>query len=240
MSLVPTVSVKNLHITFTQRKLFRAPQTLHAVRGVSFTVYEGDSLAIIGRNGAGKSTTLRVIAGVLEPDAGEVVIYGRRSVGLLALGLGIFPECSGRANIIMQLMLQRNISRKEAEAMVAPVAEYAGLGEAIDWPLKKYSNGMGARLKFAIATQTSPDILLVDEVLSVGDQPFKEKSLATMRDILQSERTVIFVSHAINEIRQLCNRVAWIENGELIMIGETESVLEAYLQYCREQRAINR
>jgi ABC-type polysaccharide/polyol phosphate transport system ATPase subunit len=239
-SNIPAITIEDLHIIFRQRRLFRSAYSLHALKGTTFTVNEGDSLAVIGRNGAGKSTLLRVIAGVLEPDKGEVVVHGNKSVGLLALGLGIFPECSGRANIIMQLMLQRGITRKEAEEMVDPVIEYAGLRDAIDMPLRKYSNGMGARLKFAIATQTSPDILLVDEVLSVGDQPFKEKSLETMRQTLKSDKTVVFVSHAINEIKQLCNRVVWIEHGNLIMDGETEPVLEAYLEYCKEQRALNK
>ena len=236
----PAISINNLHIIFRQRKLFGTTPPLHALKGTTFTVNEGDSLAIIGRNGAGKSTLLRVIAGVLEPDEGDVVVLGNKSVGLLALGLGIFPECSGRANIIMQLMLQRGITRKQAEEMVDPVIDYAGLRDAIDMPLRKYSNGMAARLKFAIATQTSPDILLVDEVLSVGDQPFKERSLETMRTTLKSDKTVVFVSHAISEIKQLCNRVVWIENGTLIMDGKTAPVLEAYLEYCKGQRALNK
>lgn len=229
---LPAITVNDMHVRFVSRRIFKKTVGAHVLKGVSFTLNRGDSLAVIGFNGAGKSTLLRVMAGILTPDAGKCVNHGV-STALLALGVGVFPECSGRANTVMQLMLQLGVSKREAEGMVGDIAAYAELEHIIDTPLETYSSGMRTRLQFAIATQARPDVLLVDEILAVGDLPFRQKSLATMRAKLSSGDTVVFVSHALDEVREFCQRAVWLEDGVILADGPVKDVVQEYEQYAK-------
>jgi len=226
------LALDDVHVRFTSRALFRPTRTHHVLNGVSSTVSCGEALAIIGFNGAGKSTLLRVMSGILEPDGGAVVNSGV-STALLTLSGGIFPECSGRANTVMLLMLQQGLRRSEAEALVDPIAAYAELEDSIDAPMKTYSSGMLSRLKFAIATQASPDVLLVDEILAVGDFPFRQKSLVTMREKFLSGTTMVVVTHALNEIKDYFQRTIWLESGKILADGDTRFVIPEYVAYCK-------
>lgn len=232
MNVVPALTLENVKVQFTRRAIFRPSQTIHVIKGISFAVNRGESVAIIGFNGAGKTTLLRVMAGILEPDSGLLINHGV-STSFLALSGGIFPECSGRANTIMLLMLQLGLTRKNAEALVDHIAAYAELEDAIDLPMKTYSGGMLARLKFAVATQANPDVLLVDEILAVGDFPFRQKSIATMREKLSSGDTVVFVTHALNEVRDFCHRAVWLESGSVVADGDAKSIVREYIKHCQ-------
>jgi ABC-type polysaccharide/polyol phosphate transport system ATPase subunit len=228
---LPALTIADLHVCFTRKNLFKPAQKFHVLKGISFTVNRGESIAIIGFNGAGKSTLLRVMAGILESDRGGVINHGV-STALLTLAGGIFPECSGRANTVMLLMLQQRMGRHDAEGQVDRIAAYAELEGAIDAPMKTYSSGMLSRLKFAIATQAHPDVLLVDEILAVGDFPFRQKSIATMRNKLSSGDTVVFVTHALAEVRNFCRRAIWLESGCVMADGEANYVVREYVKYC--------
>ncbi|MEG6505683.1 ABC transporter ATP-binding protein [Nitratidesulfovibrio sp. 1201_IL3209] len=234
---VPALTLVDLHVCFTRRRFFRPAQQYHMLKGISFTVNRGESLAIIGFNGAGKSTLLRVMSGILEPDVGSLVNHGV-STSLLTLAGGIFPECSGRANTVMLLMLQLGICRRDAEAMVDHIAAYAELENSIDAPMKTYSSGMLSRLKFAISTQANADVLLVDEILAVGDFPFRQKSLATMREKLSSGDTVVLVTHFLADVRDFCHRAIWIEAGRVMADAEAKFVVHEYVKHCRKHETM--
>ena len=223
----PAYTLTNAHVRFRTKRLFRPAREHHILKGVSLTVRRGEALGIIGLNGAGKSTLLRLMAGILEPDSGSVVNHGVTSA-LLSFSGGLFPECSGRANAVMLLMLQQKISAAEAEAMVDKVTAYAELEHAIDRPLRTYSTGMLARLKFAIATQADPDVLLVDELLAVGDTAFAMKSYATMAEKLSSGGTSVLATHLLDVVSSFCQRAVWVEHGRIVAEGGAEYVVAAY------------
>ncbi len=197
-----------------------------ALKSVSFDLYQGETLGVIGRNGAGKSTLLRLIAGIIKPDRGEVISRGHR-ISLLSLQLGFIPYLSGRENAILSGMLMGLDKRQMLEKM-ENIIEFAELGEFIDEPLDNYSSGMRARLGFSVAFQVDPDVLLIDEVLGVGDAEFSKKSSQVMREKIKSNKTAVFVSHNATMIRQLCDRVVWVDGGVSRMEGETDKVLAAY------------
>jgi lipopolysaccharide transport system ATP-binding protein len=200
-----------------------------ALKSVSFTLYRGETLGLIGRNGAGKSTLLRLIAGILLPDSGRIITHGSCSISLLTLQLGFSAELSGRDNAIMGAMLM-GYSRSQAQRRLPGIIEFSELGAWIDEPIKTYSSGMRARLGFSIAMETSPDVLLVDEVLGVGDEAFRAKSVAAMKEKMAAGQTVVFVSHQTPVMRELCHRIVWIEQGMTHMEGEVAEVLQAYHQ----------
>lgn len=227
---VPAITVSDLHVIFRRRRLFKPIQEAHVLKGISFTLNKGEAMAVIGLNGAGKSTLLRVMDGILMPDSGSIVNHGV-TTSLLNFSGGLFPECSGRDNIIMGLMLQQNLKISEAEQLVGQVASYAELEDHIDAPMKTYSSGMLTRLKFAVAMQATPDVLLVDEVLAVGDFPFRQKSMASMREKLTSGETIVFVTHALNEVREFCTRAIWIEDGRLVADGPAKDIVKEYSEY---------
>lgn len=197
-----------------------------ALQDVSFTVMPGEVLGIIGRNGAGKSTLLRVISGVYAPDQGSVRVRGK--VGsLLSLGSGFMTRLSGRENIMVQGLTQ-GLTPEQVRAKEQAIIDYAELGEFIDEPVYTYSSGMRARLGFAIATTIESDILLVDEILGVGDRTFAAKSRQTIMNMIRDGRTVLLVSHNLTTIQELCNRVMWLEKGRVVEIGEPEAVVGRY------------
>lgn len=201
--------------------------THHVLNDVSFNVYRGETLGIIGRNGAGKSTMLRLMAGIFRPSSGTITRHPGASCALLSLGLGFQPELSGRDNALLSAMLQ-GASRREAKRWLADICEFSELGQSFDEPVKTYSSGMRARLGFTTALLTHVDILLIDEVLSVGDAQFKEKAEAAMLGRISGGQTVVFVSHTEGQVRMLCNRVIWIERGEVQAEGAPEEVLARY------------
>jgi len=207
---------------------FRNPNSDHiwALKDVSFEVKQGEVVGIIGRNGAGKTTLLKILARITRPTSGYAEVRGR--VGsLLEVGTGFHPELTGRENVYLSGavlgMTKREIDRKFNE-----IVDFAGVAEFIDTPLKYYSTGMQMRLAFAVAAHLEPEILLVDEVLAVGDLEFQKKCLGKMEDVSKGGRTVLFVSHQMNQIRRLCERVLWMEAGSIAQQGPTSKVTAAY------------
>ncbi len=203
--------------------------TQHVLDNVSLSVYEGESLGIMGRNGVGKTTMLRLMAGILAPTSGKVIIAPGKAASLLTLGLGFKPDLSGRDNALLSAMLQGS-SRKQAEAFLPEIKEFSELGPSFEVPVKTYSAGMRARLGFTTALLTHVDILLIDEVLSVGDAHFRGKATAAMKERITGEQTVVFVSHMADQVRNLCDRVVWLEKGRVKLEGPSGEVVEAYQQ----------
>ena len=200
--------------------------TVVALDDISFNVGQGETLGLVGDNGAGKSTLLKVIARTLRPDFGKVIVNGETST-LLQLGAGFNHELSGHRNIFLS-GLAHGLSRAEISALYDDIVAYAELGAAIDRPLKSYSSGMVSRLAFSISIHLLPDILLLDEVLAVGDAGFRQKSQAAMVDLLGRGGTVIVASHQLEGMAEVCDRVLWLEKGNVREIGPADQVLEAY------------
>jgi lipopolysaccharide transport system ATP-binding protein len=230
MPMQPHISLKNVGCSYRVRQGLMRRRIYEALKSVSFTLYRGETLGLIGRNGAGKSTLLRLIAGILLPDAGCIIVHQPGTFSLLTLQLGFSGDLSGRDNAIMGAMLM-GYSRAQANDRLPNIIEFAELGSWINEPLKTYSSGMRARLGFAVAMETSPDVLLVDEVLGVGDEAFRNKSVKAMKEKMGSNQTVVFVSHQPQIIKDLCSRVVWIEEGVTRMEGPTGDVLDAYAKW---------
>lgn len=200
-----------------------------ALRDVSFDLYHGETLGIIGRNGAGKSTLLRVLSGIISPDRGIIKYYGDNRISLLSLQAGFVPYLTGRENIRLGGLLM-GMTRGQIAASMQQIIEFSGLAAFIDQPISTYSSGMRARLGFALVFQADPQILLIDEVLGVGDTEFRKKSGEAMRQRLRSNKTIVLVSHSPATITQFCDRAVWIENGEKRMEGPATEVLACYEQ----------
>ncbi|WML89687.1 ABC transporter ATP-binding protein [Thiothrix lacustris] len=198
----------------------------HALQGVSLSVQAGDSLGVVGDNGAGKSTFLKMLAGTLPPTQGSCEIRGRRSA-LLELGTGLQPEFSGVDNARMGLAL-RGLAHADIERCLPEVLAFAELGEFAHQPVKTYSSGMVVRLVFAVAAVIEPAVLIVDEALSVGDQYFQKKSLDRMRAILGNGATLVFCSHNLYQVREMCRQAVWLEQGRVRMLGDAQAVVDAY------------
>jgi len=217
-------SLKTLFRDFLKRKV--RIENYQALSGLSFSVEKGETLAIIGKNGAGKSTLLKLLAQVVPPTKGKLKITGNVAP-MIELGAGFHPELSGRENIVFySALLGRDV--KKVKARVGQIADWAGVVDHLDYQLRTFSSGMVARLAFATATDEVPDLLLIDEVLSVGDGEFAQKSRKRMQEIINSGTTVVLVSHDLNTVAELANRVLWLEHGELKMIGEPKDVIAAY------------
>jgi ABC-type polysaccharide/polyol phosphate transport system ATPase subunit len=209
--------------------LFRNRVSYHdfeALKGISFAIREGETVAIVGRNGSGKSTILKIIAGVYRPTSGGVKVSGKVSA-LIELGAGFHPDLTGRENIILNGLLL-GLSRQEIRSREQQILDFAELGDFIDSPVKQYSSGMYARLGFAVATEVDPDILLIDEILAVGDALFQEKCLARIDDFRERGKTIVYVSHSLASVRRLCERALLIHDGVLLADGSTDQVLAAY------------
>src|SRR5690606_1117938 len=198
-----------------------------ALRDVSFEVRRGEVLGIIGRNGAGKSTLLKLLSRITLPTEGIIRMKGRVS-SLLEVGTGFHPELTGRDNIYLNGSIL-GMPKAEVNAKMDEIIAFSGITHHIDTPVKRYSSGMRVRLGFAVAAHLEPEILIIDEVLSVGDADFRRKSMGKMKATAQSGRTVLFVSHNMTAVRSLCSRVLWMENGRIRMQGPTEDVVAAYL-----------
>ena len=207
-----------------------------AVNDVSFTVQQGESIGLMGLNGSGKSTLLKVINGVMRPDAGKVLTRGRIA-GLIATGAGFHPQLTGRENIFLNAAIL-GMSEKETNRKFDAIVEFADIGKFLDTPVGHYSSGMFARLGFAVAVHTDSDIFLVDEVLAVGDRPFKKKCLARMQEIKDDGRTLFYVSHAPASVRKMCDRVLVLEKGSLVFDGPTDEGIK-FLHYDEDEEDIN-
>jgi teichoic acid transport system ATP-binding protein len=207
----------------------RKVRYIHAVRGVSFDVEHGQVLGIIGANGAGKSTMMRAMAGILPPSSGEIVVNGRISV-LLALGVGFNGQLSGRDNVILGSMAA-GLTRKQVMDRFDQIVQWAELEDVIDLPMKAYSSGMYGRLAFAVSTHLDPDVLLVDEALSTGDAHFRRKSYEKMQEIVGQARTIVIVSHGIGAIKEMCDTVIWMHKGEIVKQGDPDQVAAEYLEF---------
>lgn len=245
---VPTVVCDDVHVTYRvyadrarpravraagrmpgiggrRRPTGRPVREIKAVRGVSFTAYEGDAIGLIGRNGSGKSTLLRVVAGLLPPTKGQVWAHGNPS--LLGVNAALMPELSGARNVVLGC-LALGLTRAQIAQKYDEIVEFAGLGDAISMPMRTYSSGMSARLRFAIATARTPPVLLVDEALATGDAEFRRRSEARIRKLRRDAGTVFLVSHGLGTVRKSCNRAIWLDRGVMRMDGDVDEVADAY------------
>ena len=199
---------------------------IRAVSDVSFSVNKGEILGIVGRNGSGKTTLLRSIAGIFQPDEGEIDTKGNR-VSLMAIGIGFNPNNTGRENILKSGMLL-GCELNYVKAHMDEIIDFSELGDFIDRPVRTYSSGMYSKLSFSVTAILDTDIMLVDEVLSVGDERFRKKSYKKMEELMLSDRTVLIVSHATDTLKKFCDNILWINDGKYMMLGDTEKVLSEY------------
>lgn len=215
----------SLHQSLNKSAIKKA-DVVRAVNDVSFSVKQGEILGIVGRNGSGKTTLLRSVAGIFQPDEGTIDTRGRR-VSLMAIGIGFNPNNTGRENILKSGMLL-GCPLNFVKSHIDEIIEFSELGDFIDRPVRTYSSGMYSKLSFAVTAVLDTDIMLVDEVLSVGDERFRKKSFKKMESMMMSHRTVLIVSHATDTLKKFCDRVLWINDGYMRMIGKTDEVLAAY------------
>lgn len=235
------IEVKDLKITYKcvkplsmRKSLFHLRKSklevYEALRGISFEVKKGEIMGIVGKNGSGKSTLLRAIAGIFSADSGSIELESD-SVSLLSIGVGFQKKLSGRENIILSGMLL-GFSEQEVRDKMDEIIEFANLGKFIDMPVKTYSSGMYSKLAFSITAVLETDIMLIDEVLSVGDAKFKKKSYKKMQELIMDEnRTVVIVSHSTETLEKLCTSLLWLHEGEIKMQGDTKTVLDAYNEF---------
>ena len=228
------ISYQNLKKTSIKKTLLhlkrQKPDRFVAVKGISFYVREGEILGIIGKNGSGKSTTLNALAGIFSPDSGSIDLNGH-SISLLSIGVGFIREMTGRENITLSGMLL-GFTEEQVKAKEQEIIDFAEIGEFIDMPVRTYSSGMYSKLAFSITAILETDIMLIDEVLSVGDQRFKKKSLRKMKSLIADEdRTVVIVSLSIGTLSRLCEKVMWMEDGKIMMFGDADEVLDKYEAY---------
>jgi lipopolysaccharide transport system ATP-binding protein len=226
MSRSIVIDVQNLGLTYrVRRSLFTSTKVL-ALSNLSFEVRKGETLGVLGRNGAGKSTLLRVLAGIFTPDQGAITVNAQ-SISLMTLQLGFDPALSGRENAIFGGMLL-GFSRREVEQRIEEIRDFSGLLDAFNEPVKSYSSGMVSRLSFSVAINLSPDVMLLDEVLAVGDEEFRDKAYNAMLDKISSDQTTVLVSHSMPELERLCDRAILLDKGQLIHQGDPIEVIEKY------------
>lgn len=236
------ITVKDLHVTYRglKKTSIRASwkhfgdkiELFQALKGVSFELEEGKILGIIGKNGSGKSTMLRAIAGIFSPDKGHIDLHGK-SISLLSIGVGFNKKLTGKENIYLSGLLL-GFSEEEIAKKEKAIIDFADIGDFINRPVKTYSSGMYSKLAFAITAILETDIILIDEVLSVGDAKFKEKSYNKMKELISDEtRTVIIVSHSLSTIKELCDEVLWLHEGKVKKIGTTEEVIPEYEEFMK-------
>ena len=228
------ISYQNLKKTSIKKTLLhlkrQKPDRFVAVKGISFYVREGEILGIIGKNGSGKSTTLNALAGIFSPDSGSIDLNGH-SISLLSIGVGFIREMTGRENITLSGMLL-GFTEEQVKAKEQEIIDFAEIGEFIDMPVRTYSSGMYSKLAFSITAILETDIMLIDEVLSVGDQKFKKKSYEKMKSLISNkDRTVVIVSHSIETLKQLCDTVMWMHDGQIKRIGDPNEVLDEYVAF---------
>jgi ABC-type polysaccharide/polyol phosphate transport system ATPase subunit len=221
----PTLRETLRHMGRRQKRI----KEIEALREVSFSVPHGTVLGVIGTNGAGKSTLMRSIAGILPPTSGRIEVHGRVST-LLALGVGFNKRLSGRENVVLG-GLAAGMKRDQLDDLYDEITAFAELEEFMDLPMRAYSSGMYGRLAFSVAVSMDPDILIVDEALSVGDARFKRKSLEKMKELCSRAGTILLVSHALGTVRELCDEVVWLHKGQLVMRDSADSVISEYTRF---------
>ena len=237
---LPAITVHDVHLSYrsivpvskrkTQARTKGRVEHFEALPGVSVTSGQGEIVGLVGRNGSGKSTLLRVLAGIFEPDKGFVDLHGH-TVSLLALGVGFQTQLSGRENIYLSGLLL-GFTKQDIDAQIDEIIAFSELEKFIEKPVRTYSSGMQSKLGFAITAILKTDIILVDEVLSVGDSHFKKKSFAKMQELISEKtRTVVIVSHNASTIRNTCEKVVWLHDGDIKMIGDTATVVDLYEEF---------
>jgi len=226
-SLESAPTLKNTVLKLGRRE--KVVREVQALRNVSFEVPEGQVLGVVGANGAGKSTLMRTVAGILPPNSGRVEVHGRVST-LLALGVGFNRKMTGRQNVVLG-GLAAGLTREQLAAKYEEIVAFAELEDFMDMPMRTYSSGMYGRLAFAVAVTMEPEILLIDEALSVGDARFRKKSFRKMRELCGENRTILLVSHALGSIKDLCDQAIWIHKGELRMWDDPDNVVDAYTEF---------
>lgn len=245
----PSVVVDRVEVTYTifqegppkLRRIFAGDdghtrvRTVEAVRDVSFLAHPGEAIGIVGHNGSGKSTLLRALAGLLPPTAGR--LYARSVPILLGVGAVLDKDLSGRRNIMLG-GTALGLKRADLEDRMDSIIAFAGLEDFVDMPIRAYSSGMKARLQFAIATSVTPDILMVDEALAVGDEEFKDRSEDRIRELIAEAGTVFVVSHSMSSIKEICTRALWLDHGRLVADGDPEGVVKAYRQHVKKKKKL--
>lgn len=216
----------------TGNKIEKRKKEIWALKNISFKIHKGYTVGIIGTNGSGKSTLLKVIANIFKPDSGEINTY-TDSVSLLALGAGFQPELSGIENIYLNGLLL-GMKKREIDKRLGQIIDFSELEDFVYYPIKTYSSGMKTRLAFSIAAHIEPEILLIDEVLGVGDETFKKKSSEKIKELIKENRTVLIVSHSLDSIRELCDSVIWLHNGVLMDYDVPDKVISKYKEYLRK------
>lgn len=232
----PIISLQNVSLSFSQRRLIRhKPHTV--LNDISLELFPGETLGVVGRNGSGKSSLLRLLAGVYQPDGGSIDRF-QTSITYLSLSLGFDRFLSGRDNALICGMFLGK-SRKEVLARLDDIIAFSELGDFIDQPIRTYSSGMRARLGFSVAITLESDLLLIDEVLGVGDANFRAKAMDAMTRKIVGQQAVVFVSHSDYHVKTLCDRAIWIEKGRILHAGSTEEVLEAYNTFLSDNPQLN-
>lgn len=216
----------NVGVSYRKELRLFGSERQQVLAGLSFDLRAGETLGVLGRNGAGKSTLMKLLANIIEPDEGSIYRRAKR-VQLLSLQVGFMPQLTGRQNVIMSGILL-GMRRREIMERMDSVIEFSELGAKIDEPTRNYSSGMRARLGFAICIQSDPEVLLIDEVLGVGDALFQPKARQVIRERIASQETVVIVSHNESTLREYCDRVVWIDSGKMRMLGDTDSVIGSY------------
>lgn len=219
-------SMKQAFVNLFTKKKKKKNDDFYALKNVSFTVDKGEVVGLIGSNGAGKSTLLKVVSGVMKPTSGKVTVQGVISP-MIELGAGFDGNLTARENIYLNGAIL-GYSKKFLDSKFDEIVEFSELKDFLDVPVKNFSSGMTAKLAFSIATVVNPEILIVDEILSVGDIKFQEKSKKKMMEMIKGGTTVLYVSHSLQSIKELCTKVVWLEHGKVVKIGDTEKVCDAY------------
>ncbi len=220
--------------TLKEKMIFwnkRKENDIHEVlKDISVDIYKGETVALIGTNGSGKSTLLKLMTKIIYPNKGKIKVNGKLT-SLLELGAGFHPDFSGRENIYFNASIF-GMTRKQIDARIDKIIEFSELGEFIDNPVRTYSSGMYMRLAFSVAINVDADILLIDEILAVGDQHFQDKCLAKMEELKKEGKTIVIVTHALNKVEELCTRAIWIKDGKIEMDGKVDEVLPVYIKVC--------
>ena len=237
------ISVKNLYKDFIiygdkantlKERVIRfnklKKECFHVLKNINFSIKQGETVALIGVNGSGKSTLLKLITKIIYPTKGSIIVNGKLT-SLLELGAGFHQDFSGRENIYFNASIF-GLSKKEIDNRIDDIIEFSELGDFIDSPVRTYSSGMYMRLAFSVAINVDADILLIDEILAVGDKRFQDKCLKKMLDLKKQGKTMVFVSHSVDSVKFLCDRAIWLSNGEIKMDGKTDMVLEEYIKEC--------
>jgi lipopolysaccharide transport system ATP-binding protein len=238
--ITPAIVVDDVSVNFRMYRernnsfktaILRGRRSIHedfmALRDVSFEIPAGSAFGIVGRNGAGKSTLLKCLSRILYPDKGTITVNGTMA-SMLELGSGFHPELSGRENVYLNASIL-GMSRKAVAAKFDEIVAFAGIGKFIDQPLKNFSSGMYVRLGFSVAINVNPDILVVDEILAVGDAAFKEKSRRKFAELKESGKTLIMVTHSVRNIREMCDQAVWLDSGRVVAIGDANTVADEYM-----------